>query len=191
MKCYQRTLRIIPARSSDRGTIRSINAIRFVLVATILFCVTPKQSQARLLEVLTYQEMLAKSDLVVIATPKSKTTDTGEQAFFPNIVQQDKDGRQSKVASIGVETIFVVSTVLKGDKTIEKFTLHYYREGDNGHVTTNGPLLFFFDPSDASKRNSYLLFLVREPDGRFAPMGGQTDPGYKAINPLPFELIVL
>jgi hypothetical protein len=45
----------------------------------------------------------------------------------------------------------------------------------------------FFDPSDPSKRNSCLLFLVREPDGRFAPTGGQTDPGYKAINPLPLD----
>ena len=186
MKCYQRTLRI-SARSSDRGTRRFMNVIRLVLVATILFCVTPKQSQARLVEVLTYQEMLAKSDLVVIATPKSKTTDTGERAFFPNIVQQDKDGRQSKVESVGVETIFVVSAVLKGDKTIKKFTLHHYREGKTSPVEINGPELVFFDPSDTSKRNSYLLFLVREPDGRFAPTGGQTDPGYKAINPLPFD----
>jgi len=165
-----------------------MNVNRLVLVAaTILFCIMPNQSQARLMEVLTYQEMLAKSDLVVIATPKSKTTDTGEHAFFPNIVQQDKDGRQSKVESIGVETIFVVSAVLKGDKTIKKFTLHHYREGNSSGVTLNGPLLVFFDPSDTSKRNSYLLFLVREPDGRFAPTGGQTDPGYKAINPLPFD----
>lgn len=164
-----------------------MNVVRLVLVAaTILFCVTLDQSQARLMAVLTYQEMLAKSDLVVIATPKSKTTDTGEQAFFPNIVRQDKDGRQSKVESIGVETIFVVSAVLKGDKTIKKFTLHHYREG-NSSLTLNGPLLVFFDPSDTSKRNSYLLFLVREPDGRFAPTGGQTDPGYKAVNPLPLD----
>jgi len=187
MKCCQRTL-LISARSSDRGTRRFMTVIRLVLVAaTILFCVTPEQSQARLMEVLTYQEMLAKSDLVVIATPKSKTTDTGEQAFFPNIVQQDKDGRQSKVESIVVETIFVVAAVLKGDKTIKKLTLHHYREVNGSHVTVNGPLLVFFDPSDTSKRNSFLLFLIRESDGRYAPTGGQTDPGYKAINPLPFD----
>ena len=185
MKCYQRTL-LISARSSDRGTRRFRDIIRRVLVvATILFYVMPDQSQARLIEVLTYQEMLAKSDLVVIATPKSKTTDTGEQAFFPNIVQQDGGGRQRKVESIGVETLFVVSAVLKGDKTIKKFTLHHYREVNSSHITVNGPSLVFFDPSDTSKPNSYLLFLVREPDGRFAPTGGQTDPGYKAINPLP------
>ncbi|HSS96530.1 MAG TPA: hypothetical protein VLK33_05865, partial [Terriglobales bacterium] len=77
--------------------------------------------------------------------------------------------------------------VLKGDETIKKFTLHHYRQGNNGDVAMNGPLLVFFDPSDTSKRNSYLLFLVREPDGRFAPTGGQVDPGYKAINQLPHD----
>src|SRR5690349_9438338 len=125
MKCYLRTPPIIPARSSDRGTKLFTHAIRFVLVATILFCITPNESQARIMQVLTYQEILAKSDFVVIATPQSKTTDTGEQAFFPNILQLDKDGRRSKVASIGVETTFVVSAVLKGDETIKKFTLHH------------------------------------------------------------------
>jgi hypothetical protein len=37
------------------------------------------------------------------------------------------------------------------------------------------------------KRSCFLLFLVREPDGRYAPTGGQTDTGDKAINPLTFE----
>jgi hypothetical protein len=164
-----------------------MRVLRFVLmVATILFCTTPKQSQARLMTVLTYREMLAKSDLVVIATPKSKTTDTSEQAFLPNIWVQDKDGRRSKVDSIGVETVFAVSAVLKGDVTDKQFTLHHYREAKS-RLMTDGALLVFFDPSDISKRSSYLLFLVREPDGRFAPTGGQTDPGFNAINPLPFE----
>jgi hypothetical protein len=157
------------------------------MVTAILFCAIPNQSQARLMEVLSYQEMLEKSDLVVIATPKSKTTDTKEQAFLPNIVQQDKDGKQSKVKSIGVETVFVVSAVLKGDKKVKQFTLHHYREAQSG-VSEGGPTLVFFDPSDTLHLSSYLLFLVREPDGRYAPTGGQTDPGHKAINELQLEL---
>jgi hypothetical protein len=157
------------------------------MATAILFCATPNQSEARLMAVLSYQEMLDKSDLVVIATSKSKTTDTKEQAFLPNIVNQDKDGKQSKVKSIGVETVFAVSAVLKGNRATEQFTLHHYREAQSG-VSVNGPTLVFFDPSDSSHLSSYLLFLVREPDGRFAPTGGQTDPGYKAINPLPLEL---
>ena len=123
---------------------------------------------------------------MVIATPKSKTTDTKEQAFLPGIWQQDNNGRQSRVESIGVETVFAVSAVLKGDKATKQFTLHHYREAKGG-LFLDGPALVSFDPSDMRKRSCFLLFLVREPDGRYAPTGGQTDPGYKAINSLTFE----
>jgi len=144
MKCCQRTL-LLSLRSSHGGTRGFMTFLRLVLAAsTILFCVTPEQSQAHLMEAFTYQELLAKSDLVVIATPKSETTDTAEQAFFPNLVREDKDGRRSKVESIGVETIFVVAAVLKGDKTIKKLTLHHYREVSSSHVMVNRPLLVFF-----------------------------------------------
>jgi hypothetical protein len=131
--------------------------------------------------VLSYKELLDKSDLVVIATPKSKTTDTKEQAYLPNIMRQDENGNQRRVDAIGVETVFVVAAVLKGDQTIRRFTLHHYREAETGVAEMNGPLLVFFDP-DTSDRSSYLLFLVRQPDGRYAPTGGQTDAGYKSIN---------
>jgi hypothetical protein len=165
-----------------------MNVVRLVVIAAaMLFCATVNESQARLIEVLNYQQLLEKSDLVVIATPKTKTIDTKEQAFFENVVQQDENGKQRKVKSIGVETVFAVSAVLKGDKTTKRFTLHHFREAQSG-PSMGGPVLVFFDPSDMSKLSSYLLFLVREPDGRFAPTGGQTDPGYKAINPLPLEL---
>jgi hypothetical protein len=164
-----------------------MNASRFVVMtAAVLYCVAPNQSQARKMLILSYQQMLEKSDVVVIATPKSKTTDTEEEAFLPNIWQQDKDGKQSKIKSIGVETVFAVSAVLKGDATIKQFTLHHYREAQIS-AGFDGPYLVSFDPSDMSKRSSYLLFLVREPDGRFAPIDGQTDPGFKAISRLPIE----
>jgi hypothetical protein len=164
-----------------------MKVVRFVLMAAaILICATPNQSEGRKTVVLSYQEMLEKSDLVAIANPKSKTTDTKEQAFLPGIWLRDKDGKQSKIKSIGVETVFAVSAVLRGDTTVKQFTLHHYREAQIS-TALDGPELVSFDPSDMSKRSSYLLFLVREPDGRFAPIGGQTDPGYKVINPLPFE----
>lgn len=165
-----------------------MKVFRLVLkIATILLLVIANQAQARPVLVLSYQKMLAKSDLVVIADPISKTTDTKEQAFLPGIWLQEKDGKQSKIESIGVETVFAVSAVLKGDKTVKQFTLHHYREAQYGNES-NGPSLVRFDPSDTSRRSSYLLFLVRERDGRFAPIGGQTDPGMKAISPVPFEL---
>jgi hypothetical protein len=157
-----------------------------VRAAMILLCAIPIETQARLVSVLSYQEMLEKSDLVVIANPITKTTDTKEEAFLPGIWMQEEDGKQSKIESIGVETTFSVSAVLKGDKTLNRFTLHHYREAQNGNAL-NGPTLVRFDPSNTSKSSSYLLFLVRESDGRFAPVGGQTDPGMKAISPIPSE----
>jgi hypothetical protein len=131
--------------------------------------------------------MLAKSDLVVIANPTSKTADTSEESSLPGIWMQESDGKQSRIKSIGVETVFAVSAFLKGDLTLKQFTLHHYREAQVSRGL-DGPSLVSFDPSDMSKRSSYLLFLVREPDGRFAPIGSQTDPGMKAISPIPFEL---
>jgi len=100
---------------------------------------------------------------------------------------QEKDGKQSAIKSIGVETVFAVSAVLKGDATVKQFTLHHYREAKPS-IASDGPSLVRFDPSDMKARSSYLLFLVRESDGRFAPVGGQTDPGMKSISPIPLEL---
>jgi hypothetical protein len=142
--------------------------------------------------VLSYEEMFAKSDLVVIAKAASKTTDTKEEGFLSGIWQQEMGGQPSQIRSIGVETVFAVSAVLKGDADLRRFTLHHYREerfkNESDIVELNGLFLVRFDPSDPSKHNSYLLFLVRERDGRFAPIGGQTDPGMKAIIPIPPDL---
>jgi hypothetical protein len=153
-------------RNAKYSVMPSVRTFRFLLkAATILLCVMPHPAQARIVSVLSYQEMLAKSDLVVIADPVSKTTDTKERAFLPGIWLQEKDGKQSKIESIGVETVFAVSAVLKGKATVKQFTLHHYREAKASNAL-DGAILVRFDPSDMSKRSSYLLFLVREPDGR-------------------------
>jgi len=168
-----------------------MNVFRFVFkivtIATILLLFIPEQVHARIVWVPSYKEMLAKSDLVVIANPISKTTDTKEESFLPGIRQTEKDGKQHRIGSIGVETVFAVLAVLKGNAAVKQVTLHHYREAQPSQGL-NDPMLVSFDPSDLSKRSSYLLFLVREPDGRFAPTGGQTDPGMKSVIPVPFEL---
>jgi len=156
--------------------------------ATIWLLAMPEPAEARLVSWLSYREMLAKSDLVVIANPFNKTADTKERSVLPGISQQDQIGRQSKIDSVGVETVFSVLAVLKGNPGIKRLTLHHYREANSsGAPSMGGPTLVKFDPSDASARSSYLMFLVREPDGRFAPVGGQTDPGMQAICPIPFQ----
>jgi len=156
------------------------------LITVGIACCGASWSNARVMAKVTYQELLDRSDLVVIAAPTVKTTDTNEKSFFPNIFTQHPDGTKSPIESIGVQTPFEVSAVLKGEKSIQSFVLHHYREASST-VAMDGPVLVFFDPTDMSKRSSYLLFLVREPDGRYAPTAGQTDPGLMGIVRVPFD----
>jgi hypothetical protein len=154
--------------------------------ALLAFCITPRSS-GRFVSTQSYQELLDKSDLVIIATPITKTIDTKEISYLPNIFSQGKDGQRSKVSAVGVETSFKVCAVLKGEKRSQQIVLHHYRDAST-ELLMDGPMLVFFDPSDMKQRSSYLLFLIREPDGRYAPTGGQTDPGFKTVSSVPLEL---
>src|ERR1700722_18661077 len=110
---------------------------------------------ARIIQPWSYQQLLDKSDLVVIATPTA-TGDTKEHIALPRFEAQ-------RVA--GVETRFAVSAVLKGDKATKDLALHHYRPdvketpGDvaAGYAPTvpNGPTFVYFEPS---KKREYLLF---------------------------------
>ena len=157
-----------------------------IKIGTVLLLVVSHHANARFVSMPNYQEMLSKSDLVVIANPASRTSDTKEHSVLPNIWRQGKDGQKSNIESIGVETIFNVCAVLKGDKALKQFTLHHYREAQFPSSELNGPGLISFDPSRPLGRSSYLLFLVRERDGRYAPVGGQTDPDSGSISPIAF-----
>jgi hypothetical protein len=127
---------------------------------------------ARLMPHYSYQQLLDKSDLVVIATPTTKTADTKERSFF-NLSIVEPNGKQTPIPSIGVETKFDIEVVLKGKPLVGKIVLHHFREGPHRLTATGpGPLVISFDPSDIQHRRSYLLFLVREADGRYGPTAG-------------------
>src|SRR5690349_20566759 len=98
-----------------------------LIVFGISFCTSTNQSQARPFAFFNYQTQFDGSDLVVIATPTAKTTDTNERSLDFGVSRTNKDGKQVRAQSIGVETVFRVSVVLKGDNTLKKFTLHHYR----------------------------------------------------------------
>src|SRR3954454_4619753 len=63
----------------------------------------------------SYEELLAESDVVVIATPTA-SQDLKEPAVVPNVVQAGEDGKSKPVPAIGVETTFEVQAVLKGER---------------------------------------------------------------------------
>ncbi len=161
---------------------KTIFAASALLIAASVLC--PLNSRSMVL--LSYRELFSRSDLVVIATPSGHTADTMEVSVLPGIVRQGWLGRQSQIATIGVETPFKVSVILKGEQSIEQFVLHHYREAV-AEESMNGPILLQFDTSQVAKRRSYLIFLIRETDGRYAPTGGQTDPGLNSVIPVPLD----
>ena len=118
----------------------------------------------------TYEEMVAKSDLVVIAEPV-ESRGTGERHVDPNV--------KPAITVTGVVTTCRALYVLKGSKNKE-FKLHHFREVDRDKAAKDisevimGPQIgIAFDQSKGSKR--YLMFLIREAGGRYAPFDGQTD----------------
>ena len=140
-----------------------------LLVFTIsLLIVSASIAAARAVRSWSYQELLDKSDLVVIATPTA-SNDTQERNL-PGF-----DGQPA----IGVETRFTVSAVIKGDEALKDFVLHYYRPGPGGMVVPNGPSFIYFAISEkpSMRPRTYILFLHQEADGRYAPVVGQADPG--------------
>ncbi len=130
-----------------------------------------------------YQQYANKSDLIVIAEASARTKDTPETTDVPNMGSLKLDGTLSPIPARGVETTFKVLSTLKGDQDMTNLTLHHYRYNGN-KAFINGPPLPTFDPDDKQKTHTFLMFLVREPDGRFAP-ALDTVAISKSICPMP------
>ena len=157
-----------------------MNSLRPFIFATAFLLVSTTILTARPVNCLSYQELFAKSDLVVIAKPLS-THDLTEQTVLPDIGPD--------VHVVGLSTKFAVRLVIKGDKSVKRIVLHHYRLENPKELMMNGPLLVSFDPAEMK---SFLLFLKKEANGRFAPINGQTDPGACGIIPADIiDLVVI
>lgn len=143
-----------------------------ILLSLLLALIIPQLLLARIVKTWTYREMLDQSDLVIIATFES-TKDTGERHTLEDIIPP--------IEGIGVESEFETRIVLKGDKTIRNFRLHHYRI-EHPERMANGPRLIDIE---SGKNPTFLLFLVREADGRYAPVTSQTDPTGFSVLELP------
>jgi hypothetical protein len=146
-----------------------MKSIGVFLLATACLLVSTDFVAARAVRIWSYQELLDKSDLVVIASPTA-TKDTREHIELPGF-----DGQWV----VGVETRFAVSAVLKGDQALREFVFHHYHPGPDGVIVPNGPTFVSFavPKKPAVFPRTYILFLLREADGRYAPVVGQADPG--------------
>src|SRR5215469_4483204 len=183
--------RLLPRRVTDNLPMMSASffceaksqmktPVSWLAVIAVLFGAAAP-AEARLVQEFTYQALFDRADVVVIAQPISKTADTNESTFFSDMVRQDSSGRSSKVAAIGVVTSFKVLKVIKGEQTLEQFVLHHFRELNSPEIMVDGPMVMSFDPADPKRPREFLMFLVREGDGRYAPYGGQTDPWGRSI----------
>jgi len=126
---------------------------------------------ARLMQYWSYQEMFNKADLVVIAAIAS-SKDTDERTILPNY--------SPPLKVVGVVSEFESRLVLKGDKKIAGFQLHYYRYqfAQDEDAVANTPELVRIKPG---QKAIFLLFLIKESDGRYAPVTGQTDPSLFSV----------
>ncbi len=146
--------------------------LKILIVVSLVLCTTPVLT-ARLTRPWTYQEIFEQADLVVIATFVS-TKDTDERTALQDL--------SHPVKVIGVTTEFKTELVLKGPKEITNFQLHHYRFEDAGDALwVNAPQLIRLPtpPQNGvhyAGHETFLMFLVREKDGRYAPVTGQTDP---------------
>ena len=138
------------------------------VIALLLVFAVPGLVMARLMQSWSYQEMFDKADFVAIAKPVA-TRITTETNTLPNI--------SPTLRVVGLATDFEVRTVMKGERT-NKFVLHHYRLAKPDELMINGPSLVSFD---GPQHHSFLLFLTRESDGRYAPVTGQTDPALFSV----------
>jgi hypothetical protein len=144
-----------------------MKSLRLFALATISLFLLPTGSvDGRIVRVWSEEELFAKSDLVLIATPtKSESTNERTKLEWWNL--------------IGVETTFEVFKVLKGDQNIKTVVLHHYRYVDwHDEYGVNSFALLSFDPA---KKQTFRMFLLREASGRYAPVAGQLDNAERSV----------
>lgn len=114
--------------------------------------------------------MFDKADLVVVAEVVS-SKDTEERSTLQDL--------EPHVDVIGLVTEFKRRLILKGSQSVKTFQLHHYRfQLEDEKLAANSPNLVEFS---GQQHQVFLLFLVKERDGRYAPVTGQTDPALFSV----------
>ena len=142
--------------------------MKSVIVSLLVLAATTFIANARESGSLSFRGLDKRADIIVVARSVS-TKDTAEQTYLPNI--------SPPIPVIGLSSEFQVSIVLKGDTNLKKLVVHHYRLKDPKELMFYGPNLASFNPKESTH---YLLFLQREPDGRYAPFD-QVDPSATSI----------
>jgi hypothetical protein len=148
------------------------NGVRIKTFLSLLVVLTfsvPGSVSARLAESWSYEEMFSKADFVVIAR-RIATEDASERTTLSDT--------KPVINVIGILTKFESLLVLKGGKDVKEFRLHHYRfESEVSKSLVDAPNLVEF----SWEHPTYLLFLMKELDGMYVPVSGQTDAGAYAV----------
>lgn len=148
-----------------------------VSLAAVLIGVVPRATAARLVEQLTFEELLKQADLVVIAT----ATGTKDNNVTTKLLQGNID-------YMGVDTTFEVQTTLKGKAPGKKLVAMHFRPPDDTDVIGGPNLVSFRDAPVAFRIGSakigfpapdYMLFLKspKNPkETRYELVTGRVDP---------------
>lgn len=133
-----------------------------------LLLITPLSLFTRPVEILSYEDMLEKSDLVIIG----KVISTCDQPDFSFDNCQDDSWIQ-------VYTTFQILSVIKGNLEDNIIILQHYRYYNEEMVMiiTDGPSFIKFVPDQSDE---FLLYLIEEEhperNNIYSPVSGQYDP---------------
>jgi ankyrin repeat protein len=137
-----------------------------IISGFLIFAAATFAADARGINLRSFDDLDRRSDIIVVAEPIS-SKDTDEQTNLPHI--------SPAIPVVGLSSEFEVGFVLKGDDSLKKLIVHHYRLANSGRWTEFA--LASFDPKESTR---YLLFLQREPDGRYAPFD-QVDPAWSSM----------
>jgi hypothetical protein len=143
--------------------------MKHALASLLMLAATTFLADARRINTRTIRELNNMADIIIVVAQPVSTQDTAEQTVLPGIAPP--------VKVIGLSSEFAVSVVLKGDPELKHLVVHHYRLANPDERMFNAPDLASFNPKESTR---YLLFLHREPHGRYAPFD-QTDPAASSM----------
>ena len=146
-----------------------------LIVTTTLTCLLPGLVESRPIREWTYEELMEKADMVVIAQAVSENTTTNTRPEFQK--------SWPDVSFVGLNTLFKVKLALKGEVNAGRLTVFHFRICEMPNGIRNGPMFVVFQIGDRKLPHGgtmpppdYMLFLRRLEDGRYEPVSGQMDP---------------
>ncbi len=151
--------------------------MRISILLCLLLTAGPLPAGARVIRIWSRDELLAAADLAVIGTPVT----TRDLAETNSLGWSSTATFQSRFR--GVETTIHITDVLKGSPASDRLVLHHYRYELTWGSPPNGPCLASLEPNDT---NPWVLFLVKDAAGQYAPVTGQEDSAL-SLRPLTTE----